>query len=317
VAPRQRHLVPCLLIATLSCLGAGCDDEPEPSSEDPAAAPEPPLSAGCRETAERVGAAFRRPATASLFRGEDPAPSSERGAELEPNLPQIVLGPDTVSIGGIEVRAENTPEVLAAEMEMRRALFASTNPDQEWPNAALLYVPNRTPLARLRDTLSALPEDLRYALVVQHSSGGAPEAPRPPPWLERELSQIRDEPSMSARRERFRQLFVRAAGDCADARAHGPFLFGPNPSAPAEAAPDGTLSEALEECRCEGVDVEAMVAIGILTGPPNRFELRGLSFRRATEAREEAIRAEGTRRVEWLVEQLEQADGVPDVFIAP
>lgn len=307
-----RACITAWIVATPACLG--CADDPEPSSDQEVS--EPILSSECREVADRVEHAFRRfeSSDRGLFRGESPAPFSERGDSLETTLPQLVVGPEVVRFGGTEVSVEDPSPVLAAELEMRRLLFLRTNPEGAWPQAVLLYVPNHTPLSRLRDALRDLPPTLRYDLVVQYTAGERVEIPRPPRWLDRELGHLRDVPSMTDRRERLRQLFVRAAGSCAPARVLGPLLFGGGGRVPsAEESPEATLGEALRRCRCDRIDVDALVAIGILTGPPNRYPLRALPFRRAAAEGEATVRADGARPVEWLVEQLEGA-GSPAVY---
>ncbi|MEZ4340677.1 MAG: hypothetical protein R3B82_28990 [Sandaracinaceae bacterium] len=128
--------------------------------------------------------------------------------------------------------------------------------------------------------------------------------PEPPPWLATELERLRREPDIDVRRQRFRELFTRAVGDCSEMRAHVPFLFGRDPAVPPSAAPTISLRDAMIACRCGGVETDAVVAIGILTGPPNRHPLRVLSFRRATAPGERVIDASAIETVASFVDRL-------------
>lgn len=322
----MRGMAPVALLALLAgALAAlsGCDEEREPeTSREP---PRPPASLECRADAARVARAFERLEETGepLFSGVDPAPSSARGTEIVRMLPRLLVANDRILLDGVDIRGESAAESIAAEMEMRSSLWGSGPQAQlhgpvagAWPNATLLYVPNGTSLRALRLALDALDPTLRYDLLVQTTSE-PDERPNPPPWLGAELARLGEERDLEARRVRFRALFDRATGECVPLRAHTPFLFGRDPSVPAQAAPTDTLSDALRACRCEGVDVEALVAIGILTGPPNRHPLRRLSFTRVTGPTEGAITTEDELTVEWLVTQLERAGPVPSVHFAP
>jgi hypothetical protein len=308
------------LVALAAAGAVGCDDEPEPRPE-----PQAPASPECRANGARVARAFERfeDSGEPLFTGVDPAPSSARGTEIVRMLPRLLVAHDRILLDGVEIRGESAPESIAAEMEMRASLWGSGPQAQlhgpvagAWPNATLLYVPNGTSLRALRIALGALEPTLRYDLLVQHAEE-PDEPPNPPPWLSAELARIGQERDLEARRARFRTVFDRATGDCVAARAHTPFLFGRDPAVPAQAEPTGTLADALRACRCDGVDVVAMVAIGILTGPPNRHPLRRLSFTRVTEPTEGAITTEDELTVEWLVTQLERAGPSARVHFAP
>ncbi|HJL19838.1 MAG TPA: hypothetical protein RMH99_29515 [Sandaracinaceae bacterium LLY-WYZ-13_1] len=297
------------LVAAL-CVVSGCDEGAEPTSAAPEAPSEaaPEASEACRAAAARIEAAFARPEDPPLFRGVDPAPLSGEGGALDGALPKLVVSEEAIALDEVEVRTDDPASVLAAEMGMHATLWGSAHPERAWPNATLLYVPNGTRVARLAEALSALPDEMRFDLVVQDAEPQEVERPNPPPWLRVELARLADEPSMAARRARFRALFERAAGDCREARAHAPHLFGPNPEADPRTTPDGTLREAFESCGCAGADVEALVAIGILTGPPNRHPLGVISFRRVEASGEGVIEVDGSHPVEHLIARLEASE---------
>jgi len=185
-----------------------------------------------------------------------------------------------------------------------------------WVNAVLLYAPGQTPVSRLRDVLAEMDPELRFDLVVQHASARTPEEPRPPTWLNTELVRLRSEPSIDARRVRFRALFTQSVGACTEARAHTAFLFGRDPEVPESAAPTGSLSDAMLACGCDEIDVDALVAIGILTGPPNRHPLRGLSFRRVSEPGERVVTAIASDTVAALVTDLAEHTDPLTVYFA-
>ncbi len=296
------------LLALLFLSLVACDD-----AEVPDEAPVEPPSAACEADAARVRDAFARPEGAVLFRGVSPAPVASRGRSLDTRLPRVVITTDGLSIDEIDVRAPAPATALAAELSMRASLAGTTSHGGAdghgggWANAVLLYAPGETPVSRLRDLLAEIDPTLRFDLVVQHVDGGRDEEPRPPAWLATELDRLRSEPEIDVRRQRFRELFTRAVGDCAEMRAHVPFLFGRDPSVPASAAPSGTLADAMLACRCGGVETDAVVAIGILTGPPNRHPLRALSFTRATGPGERVITALPTDTVAAFADQLASA----------
>lgn len=305
--------------AALAFLAAAC----EAGSSAESARPAPP-TAECRASADRVRDAFERPEGAVLFRGVGPAPPASRGRALDARLPRIVVTEDRVAIDDIDITGPAPPSALAGELAMRASLAAGGSDHARgdghaggWANAALLYAPGATPVARLRDALAEIDPELRFDLVVQDASSGALEEPSPPPWLDAELTELRSEPELEVRRQRFRVLLTRAVGTCAALQAHVPFAFGRDPSVPATAAPDGTLADAMLACRCEGVEVDAVVAIGILTGPPNRRPLRALSFRRATEPGDGVITAIPTGSVSGLVVHLAEANDPLRVYFAP
>lgn len=304
VTHRPRRLLLCSLL-----LLAACDDA-DPATEEPAA--EPP-TAECRAEADRVRDAFARPEGSVLFHGVSPAPTASRGRDLDTRLPRVVITGDRVSLDDIDIQAPAPASALAAELSMRATLAGRTShggADSHgggWANAVNLYSPGTTPVSRLRDVLAEIDPGLRFDLVVQHTEGGRSEEPNPPAWLATELERLRQEADIDVRRQRFRELFTRAVGDCAPMRAHVPFVFGRDPSVPPSAAPSGTLSDAMLACRCEGVETDAVVAIGILTGPPNRHPLRALSFTRVTEPGERVINALPTDTMSAFVDQLASA----------
>ncbi len=307
----------CLSVVVL-LLGA-CS---EPDGAEPRRAGPPPTEVpdqACRDAAERVADAFTRPEGARLFRGVDRAPVASRGAELDARLPRLVLTRDAWRIDGVAVRGDGAPSALASELRIRAGLASREGHAGHgggWVDAVLLYAPGDAPIARLREGLSEMDPALRFDLVVQVSSG-SPEEPRPPDWLEAELLSLRAEPRVDARRERFRALFTRSVGGCVQARSHAPFLFGRDPSVPETAAPTETLSESMLACACDAIDVDALVAIGILTGPPNRHPLRGISFRRVVEPSERAITAVGSDSVSILAAALASRTDPVRVYFAP
>jgi len=282
------------LLSLLLLTACSESSDPEPAS---IVAPEAdPPSAECREAGDRVDDAFTRPQGARLFRGVDRAPIATRGGELDTRLPRVVITADRLTLDDIEISGDAAPATLASEVGMRAALAGRdegphTGHGGGWENAVLLYVPGDTLVSRVRDTLAEMDPELRYDLVVQHPSSRNPEEPRPPAWLNTELERLRAEPDIEARRVRFRELFTRSVGSCAPARTHTAFLFGRDPAVPDSAAPSESLAASLLACACDEVDVDALVAIGILTGPPNRHPLRRLSFRRSAEPGERVLTA--------------------------
>lgn len=312
-----------IALALALCLGCGSSDDDAP--DDPTAS-EPEAqgpSDACRAEVERIDAAFARPEGATLFRGVGPAPFASRGRELDLPLPRLTVTRDRLAIDDVDVAGEAAPATLAAEIQMRADFAESSAGDgahggSGWSNAMLLYATADTPIARLRESLSELDPQMRFDLVVQHSASDAPEQADPPPWLQTELARLQAVPEIDARRERFRELFDRAVGDdCAQARAHTPFVFGRDPSVPATAAPDGSVGDSVLECRCAGVDVDALVAIGILTGPPNRRPLRRLPFRRVSEPGDDVIQLGPNVTVATLVDELVQRREISRVYFTP
>lgn len=312
-----------IVLALALCLGCGSSDDGAP--DDPS--PDEPEVAGpsdqCEDDVERIDAAFTRPEGSSLFRGVGPAPFASRGRELELPLPRLTVTGDRLAIDDVDVAGDAAPATLAAELQMR-ADFAASSADAPhgggagWANAVLLYATADTPIARLRDSLAELDPELRFDLVVQHSASDAPEQANPPPWLQAELARLQAVPDIAARRERFRELFNRSVGDdCVQARAHTPFVFGRDPSVPSTAAPDGSVGDAVRECACAGVDVDALVAIGILTGPPNRRPLRRLPFRRVSEPGDDVIQLGPDVTVATLVDELVARREISRVYFTP
>jgi len=304
------------VIALLS-LGCGAEtDSGEPAHVEPE-----PLSEVCERDAERVEAAFARVDGSSLFRGVAPAPFAVRGTSIESPLPHLVVSAERIAIDDVDVRGATAADALAAEMSVRTSLAGAADPsDHAVPSAdaVLLYVPSRTMVSHVRLATRALSPRLRFDLVVQQSTGATEEEANPPAWLDAELRAMQETPDMVARRERFRGLFTRASGQCPQARTHAPFLFGRDPSVPEQAAPEGTLSDALRECRCAGVDVDAMVAIGILTGPPNRHPLRRLSFVQVFEPADGAVEAEDGMSIDLLATALSEVEEPRRVrFVVP
>lgn len=214
---------------------------------------------------------------------------------------------DRLLLDGVELSGETAPATVASELAMRAELASAEGHAGHgggWADAVVLYAAEDVRVARLAAAIAEMDESLRFELVVQVAPSGPPAEPEPPAWLSDALERLRREPSLDARRARFRELFTRAVGECAPARAHTAFLFGRDPQVPAAAAPDGTLPEALRRCDCEGVDEAALVALGILAGPVNRYPLRTLSFRRVSAPSDRAITAIQSDTVASFVEQL-------------
>jgi len=311
---------PSIALALALCIGCGSSDDE--ASDDPSPTEPSGPSEQCLADAARIDAAYTRPEDSTLFRGVGPAPSASRGRELELPLPRITVTPERLAIDDVDVAGDAAPATLAAELQMRADFAESSEGTAHggsgWANAVLLYATADTPIARLRDSIAELDPELRFDLVVQHSTSAAPEQAEPPPWLQAELTRLQMVPDVDARRERFRELFDRAAGDdCPQARAHTPFVFGRDPSVPATARPEETVAESIEACACEGVDVDALVAIGILTGPPNRRPLRRLPFRRVTEPGEDVVQLGPEVTVATLVDELVQRREISRVYFTP
>ncbi|MCB9598401.1 MAG: hypothetical protein H6719_37150 [Sandaracinaceae bacterium] len=313
--------------ARVSALGlaalllAGCDaSDDDPST--PTVRPDP-ASPECRADSERVRDAFSRPEGAILFHGVSPAPIASRGRELDTRLPRIIVTEDRIEIDDVVIAGEAPPVALAAELSMRATLAGVADHGGAdghgggWANEVLLYAPGMTPVSRLRDALAETDPELRFDFVVQHAATGATEEPHPPAWLATELEQLRRQEDLDLRRQRFRELFTRAVGDCAEARAHAPFVFGRDPAVPASAAPSGTVADALRACGCRGVETDALVAIGILTGPPNRHPLRRLTFQRADAPGERVITAIPSDTVAAFVDQLASGRDPLRVYFPP
>ncbi|MBX3271006.1 MAG: hypothetical protein KF729_12145 [Sandaracinaceae bacterium] len=299
---------------------AGCTCEHAPA-DVPAA---PPASPECAADAERLRDAFTRPDGVNLFRNLGPAPFASRGQPVDARIPRIAVTDEGLRLDDIELRGEAPAEVLADELAVRASLATSRahggtdGHGGGWANAVSLYAPSITRVARIRDAIAGLDPALRLDLVVQRApEGRVPEEPNPPPWLATELERLAREESLDARRARFRELFTRASGACAGLRAHAPFVFGRDPAVPASAAPAGTLSDALLACRCEGVEVDAIVAMGILTGPPNRAPLARISFTRVTEPGERVITAVASDTAAALADQLANAPDPLRVYFPP
>lgn len=269
-----------LLFVIGGLLAQGCDSGASSGSADdePSSAPSPDGRGGaCDAIVARVEREMDREATQVLFDPLGAVPVAEGGEALaSTTLPRVELTEEELRLDGVPIESG---EALARALETRRATWRTVHQGQPWPEAVLLHVRSGTPARRL----AVLPPGLRYDLLVQDGAVTARPSPEPPGWMRARLSAVESEDRRDARLTEIRAILDRATGDCEPARAVAPSLdprpgTGPAPQLPLGARSVPSLPRALEQCGCEGVDGDALLAL-LAWAHPIRRPVRRISFR--------------------------------------
>lgn len=264
-------------IASLAT-GVGCDEEPRAAREAPSEREAPAVDATCRARIDRLRAAEPASTAAHLFGQLDEAPSVAGGEELD-LAPLLIVTPERVELDG----PIDAPDATAAGRRAAEKLGALRTLGRYRPDQGiLLYSTRRAALDRVRAVTTQLPPDTRIHLVVQDADAAAPEPiPPPPPWLAEALADVEATDEWAERQGRIRSILRRASGACDGVEELAPMYDrrpeqGPPPNL--ADARSRSLPALLEACACDGLDVDAMMALGAWSGPANRRPLRQLSF---------------------------------------
>lgn len=241
----RRALVPLLLLLAL-----GCDDEPE---VDPCAR----NLGALRERLERV-AAMAEPAGAPDW--VEP-PEHASGVPFTEVGPLLVVTPDEVELAGRGVGGGDDPERMAENFSSDlRGWARSHRVDEDAPLWVAVWAAPDTTLGHLRDLVRLAPPQARYALLVRAPE---PEArAEVPGWVDEAFAPTTPPGRPRVRQQHVERAWRRATRTCEGARPHLPLGGRLEATGPALGPPSvAPLMRALEECGCEGTELDVIEAV--------------------------------------------------------
>ncbi len=236
-------------------------------------------------------------------------PESGRGADIEAGMPVYIHADGSFEYQvGTVVTLAALKEVLGEDLERGRQL--AENRGEPWQPRLLLVADARARASVLRDLVAVVPPATTFVLIASVAGDTVPVGPPRPAAVQDALVVPADQRSM-----KLAQVITAAIGPCtaladvfqavktASSDQYGKVLF------------DG-LPGAVETCRCEGVDVEVLVAAVWAMSGKETLDIRQLSLPLAREATGEAVDVPASATARDLV-RLVEGQGPRPLRIAP
>lgn len=236
-------------------------------------------------------------------------PESERGAPLEDWMPIFIRADGSFDFGGQSFTAITAVhEVLTEEFD--KAIALGENIGRPWSPRMAIVADVRASAAVIRELAGRLPPATQLAMVVNRVGDTIPIPPPIPAAVTAALVVRADE-----RSQNLAALLTTAIGSCAAITDVFNAVASTTSDLRGKTLFDG-LPGAVEKCRCEGVDVETLVAVVWSMGGKSEPDKRQfmLQFARARGAETVALPANAT--VRDLVALAEARDPMP-LSIAP
>jgi len=236
-------------------------------------------------------------------------PESKRGALLEDWMPIFIRADGSFDFGGqsfTEITAVH--EVLTEEFD--KAIVLGENIGRPWSPRMAIVADARASAAVIRELAGRLPPATQLALVVNRAGDTIPIAPPIPAAVTAALVVRADE-----RSQNLAALLTTAIGSCAAISDVFNAVASTTSDLRGKTPLDG-LPGAVEKCRCEGVDVETLVAVVWSMGGKSEPDKRQLALQFARTRAAEAVALPANATVRDLVALAEARDPMP-LSIAP
>lgn len=236
-------------------------------------------------------------------------PESKRGAPLEDWMPIFIRADGSFDLGGqsfTEITAVH--EVLTEEFD--KAIVLGENIGRPWSPRMAIVADARASAAVIRELAGRLPPATQLALVVNRAGDTIPIPPPIPAAVTAALVVRADE-----RSQNLAALLTTAIGSCAAISDVFNAVASTTSDLRGKTLFDG-LPGAVEKCRCEGVDVETLVAVVWSMGGKSEPDKRQLALQFARAPAAEAVALPANATVRDLVALAEARDPMP-LSIAP
>lgn len=281
------------LAAILACTPAPAPEKPAPAKP---AEPEPvPVDCAGRVAAMRALFAHRPDSPIVInIRPDVALPTTDRGEPIADGIPLF-----TFADGSFELDARPLPSVDAAhealteQFELAQTL--AERQGQPFEPRLLLVADARTPAAALRELAGRLPPGTRYALIADVAGDTVPP---PPPTPEPVREALAAPPA--ERSQKLADLLTPAVGSCTALQKVFEAIAATTADKRDDVLFDG-LPTAVETCRCQGIDLDTLVAVTWAMSGKTSPDRRALSLPLTADPKAEAVKLPATATVADLV----------------
>lgn len=274
--------------------------------------PTVPVMTDCATKVTAMRALFANgPAEMSMIYPVDgmQLPESDRGAPLEDWMPIFIRADGSFEFNGqsfTEITKVN--EELAGEFD--KAMELGENLGRPWSPRLALVADVRASAAVIRELAGLLPPATQLSMVVNRAGDTIPIAPPIPAAVKAALVIRAD-----VRSQNLAGLLTTATGSCAAVADVFNAVASTTSDLRGKTLFDG-LPGAVEKCRCEGVDVETLVAVVWSMGGRSEPDKRQFTLQFARARGPEAVSLSANATVRDLVTLAEARDPRP-LSIAP
>ena len=231
-------------------------------------------------------------------------PVSARGAAVDDGLPLFVNADGTFNFNNepfATAAAVNVP--LADEYDKATQLAANTG--MPWQPRLLIVADQRAPASAILELAAALPSATRLLLIVNLEGDTPPPLPPMPPAVEAALKVPADQRAYA-----LAELLKPAIGSCAAIREAFDAVATTSSDQRSKVLLDA-LPAALEECSCDGVDVDTLLSVVWMMTGKTEATRRQLVLPLAQDPAAEAVELPASATAAELVRLAESRDGKP------
>lgn len=298
-----RRLVALVTTGLLACTASA---PPPPAAEEKHAAPAP--SEGCREKVAEMRALFSQvsgePNVINPIEGMQ-LPESSQGAAIEDGFPLFVLADGSYQFdGAAKPSVDALKEQLTEEFDKGNLL--AERMDKPFSPHILLVADVRAPAAAVLALGPIVPPGTKYTLIAILAGDIVPPHPPYPPAL---VDVLKNSPA-EQRAIDLARLLETAIGSCEPIKQ----VFQDVATAPSDkrtATLVSGLPDAVEKCRCEGIDLEMLFGAVWATGGKTEKSMRALALALSFDAGTEEVTLPAAATVTDLVRLAEQRGASP------
>lgn len=297
-----RHLIAFVTTGLLACTTS----TPSPAAEDKNAAPAP--TAGCSEKVAEMRALFSQvsgePSFINPVEGMQ-LPESSQGAAIEEGFPLFVLADGSYQFNGA---AKPSVDALKEQLtdEFDKGSMLAERMGNTFSPHLLLVADVRAPAAAVLALGPIVPPGTKFTLIATLAGDIVPPPPPYPPAL---VDVLKNSPA-ERRSIDLARLLEAAIGSCEPIKQ----VFQDVATTSSDKRTPTLLSglpDAVEKCRCEGIDLEMLLGATWATAGKTEKSMRALALALSFDAGAEEVTLPAAATLTDLVRLAEQRGASP------